>query len=71
MLSEQEKLELLEMAGSARLREEFRCLRQSSRPSRSRPMDLDRLMLFLTDCVKFSGACPRREPGPPYTQVIL
>ncbi|OGR87837.1 MAG: hypothetical protein A3J74_10525 [Elusimicrobia bacterium RIFCSPHIGHO2_02_FULL_57_9] len=69
MLSEEEKRELLEMAGSSQLREEFRRLRQS--PRSSRLMDLDRLMRFLTDFSRFSPARPPRESGPPYTQILL
>lgn len=47
MLSEQDKRDLIEMASSAVLREEFRTLRLRSRPSDAREMDLDDLVRFL------------------------
>ncbi|MBI4056534.1 MAG: hypothetical protein HY399_03195 [Elusimicrobia bacterium] len=49
MLSEKEKKEILEMASSEKMREEFRTLRDSSRLFRSSPcMDLNELIKFLT-----------------------
>lgn len=62
MLSDQEKRELLDMAGSSKLREEFQRQRLSSRPTKRRPMDLDRFIRFLTDFGRFSSAAPRRQP---------
>jgi hypothetical protein len=48
VLTEREKQELLEMASSPSLRQEFHALRRSSRPQAPRAMDLDNLMRFLT-----------------------
>ena len=48
MLTEQEKQELLEMASSRSLRQEFRVLRRSSRPQVPSAIDLDALIRFLT-----------------------
>ena len=45
MLSEEEKQELREMAGSASIRDEFRLLRKISL---DHPVDIDRYIQFLT-----------------------
>jgi len=47
MLSEQEKLELREMAGSAALRDEFRTLRRNSQQLERR-LTIDELMSWLS-----------------------
>ncbi|MGE4358074.1 MAG: hypothetical protein AB7E08_05965 [Candidatus Omnitrophota bacterium] len=48
MLSEEEKKDLLEMAGSAKLREEFRRLNVKEYPQKDGELDLDWYLEFLT-----------------------
>ena len=62
MLSEEEKQEMREMAGSAAIREEFRRLRELSLARQ--PVDVDRYIQFLTAMSKLSP-----KPTPPRTFV--
>lgn len=48
MLSDAEKRDLREMAGSAAIREEFRAVRAASAPPPGAEIDLDTLVAFLT-----------------------
>ena len=58
MLSEEEKRELLEMADSAAIRDEFRALRAAAEWPRA-ATDLDQLIVFLTTMSRFGSAHPR------------
>lgn len=64
MLSEQEKREMKEMAASAAVREEFEQLRKLSQLDPDQPVDLDRLMDFLSTMTRFGPQPPPREPVP-------
>lgn len=68
MLSDQEKAELLEMAGSDGLRAEFRRLRAASRESAP---DLDRLLAFLTFAAKALPVRRSERPQEPFSNVLL
>jgi hypothetical protein len=48
MLSDEERRDLLAMAGSTSLRDEFRALKAASQLDPSQPVDLDRFMEFLS-----------------------
>jgi len=72
VLTEREKQELLEMASSRSLRQEFQILRRSSRPQDPRAMDLDALIQFLTFMSEVAPASTRpvRQPRP-YSRLHL
>ena len=70
MLSEQEKREMKEMAGSAVIREEFEQLRKASQLDPDQPIDLDRLLAWLTMMNRLFPPPPPREPIP-YSRVLL
>lgn len=63
MLSERDKKDLMEMASSAELREEFRTLRLRSRPSDPREMDLDELIRFLNAASRMAPVEAPRNIG--------
>ena len=67
MLSEQERRELLDMARSAAVREEFRQL-EAARTTH--PVDLDTYVRFLTSMSRFTTPPPLRS-FVPYTRVLL
>lgn len=62
MLSEQEKHEMKEMAASASVREEFTRLRAASQLDPNQPVDLDRLVAWLTMISRAFPPSPPREP---------
>lgn len=71
MLSEEEKKELLEMAASQALREEFRRLREGAMPPDPASMDLDFLIRFLNAASHFSGAAPTPRTAKDYRWVQI
>jgi hypothetical protein len=68
MLSEREKQELREMAGSETLREEFRALRRNSEAI-ERALTVDELAHWLTIMARFSPAPPNPRPPVHYATV--
>jgi hypothetical protein len=62
-ISEEEKQELRELAGSAAIRDEFRLLRRNSMAMQQR-VDVDRLIQFLNTMVRLNP-----NPAPPRTFV--
>lgn len=71
MLTELEKRELLEMAASPALAQEFRALRRTSRSAAPREMDMDLLLGWLSCMSRF--AADRRPERPPrdYARALL
>lgn len=63
MLSEQEKREMKEDAKSATIREDFERLRRASRLDPNQPMDLDRLVNWLSVMNRCFPLPPPREPA--------
>lgn len=68
MLSEREKQELREMAGSEILREEFRALRRNS-AAIERAITVDELAHWLTVMARLWPAPPNPRPPVHYTTV--
>lgn len=71
MLSEQEKKELLEMAASQALREEFRRLREGAMPPDPGSVDLDFLIRFLNAASRLGGAEPSPRTAKDYRWVQI
>ena len=70
MLSEQERREMKAMAQSQAVREEFERLKRASRLPPAHPINLDRLLNFLTTMSRFGPQAPPR-PFPSYPNVRL
>ena len=70
MLSERARREMKEDAKSAIIREDFERLRAASRLDPAQPVDLDRLINFLSTMTRFGPLPPPREPIP-YSRVLL
>jgi hypothetical protein len=68
MLSEEEKQELLDLAASPQVREEFRLLR---RLSRERSIDVDELIRFLNFMARLHPASAAHRGFVTYTNVKL
>ena len=64
MLSEQEKREMKEDAKSAKIREDFERLRKASQFDPNQPMDLDRLVNWLSVMNRAFPVSPPRLPVP-------
>lgn len=71
MLSEQEKREMLEMARSATVREEFRQLKAASQIPAGQSVDMDHLLDFLTAMSRLSTQPAPPRPFVEYTNVRL
>ena len=71
MLSEDEKRELRSLAHSSTLREEFRLLRKSSYAATESPVDIDRLLSFLTTMSRLGPTPAKPKPFVPYTVVRI
>lgn len=71
MLSEREKRELLEMAASARIREDSSRLRAASRAQRPQDVDFAAALEFLTAIARLSPALPPRRPPERYPRPLL
>ena len=71
MLTDSQRREMREMAGSIAIRDEFRRLKTASTPPAHTPIDLDRLLDFLTAMTRLSAqpASPRRFIA--YSRVLL
>ena len=70
MLSEQARREMKEDAASAAIRADFERLRAASRGDPSLPVDLDRLMNFLSTMSRFGPLPPPSDPIP-YPRTLL
>ena len=68
MLTEEEKRELKELAGSAAIREEFRLLRRNSM-ALQRGVDVDRFISFLTAMSRLNPKPAAPRPFVTYKQV--
>lgn len=72
MLSEEERREILEMARSAAVREEFRRLKMIARQEAAvKPTSLDQFMAFLTTMNRLSSNAPAPRRFPSYSRVLL
>jgi hypothetical protein len=69
MLSDQEKLELLEAADSSRLRDDFRALRRNTMSPPSQPSTAE-LLDFLTCMSRLAGE-PFPEPSRSFHKMLL
>jgi hypothetical protein len=69
MLTEEEKRELKEFAGSASVREEFRLLRKNSLAYQR--ADVDQFIRFLTAMTRLSTTPPEPRTFVPYAQVKI
>ncbi len=67
MLSDEEKREMLELASSEQIREEFRALKEASRGGA--PLDVDALIRFLSTMSRLAPARPREFVE--YKRVLL
>ena len=70
MLSEQERRELQELARSKALQDTMRQIRAASRPTPDKPVDLDRVIDFLSTMSVFAPSRHRRR-FVSYTRVLL
>ena len=70
MLTDEEKQELKELAGSAAIREEFRLLRRNSMALQQR-VDVDTFISFLTAMSRLNPKHPAPRAFVPYKQVKL
>ena len=70
MLTEEEKQELKELAGSAAIRDEFRLLRRNSMALQQR-VDVDKFISFLTAMSRLNPTPPAPRAFVPYKQVKL
>ena len=70
MLTEEEKQELKELAGSAAIRDEFRLLRRNSMALQQR-VDVDKFISFLTAMSRLNPKPPAPRVFVPYKQVKL
>ena len=71
MLSEEEKQEIKSLAGSARIREEFRRLRLASSPDNGEPVNIDYLLSFLTAMTRLSSVPAKPKTFVPYSVVRI
>ena len=70
MLTDEEKQELKELAGSAAIREEFRLLRRNSMALQRR-VDVDKFISFLTAMSRLNPSPPAPRAFVPYKQVKI
>lgn len=70
MLTEKEKQELKELAGSAAIRKEFRLLRQNS-VALQQHVDVDKFISFLTAMSRLNPKPAAPRPFVPYGQVKI
>jgi len=70
MLSERARREMKEDAASATIRADFERLRIASRVDPSQPVDLDRVINFLSTMTRFGPPATPREPVS-YSRVLL
>ncbi len=70
MLTDEEKQELKELAGSAAIREEFRLLRRNSMALQQR-VDVDTFISFLTAMSRLNPNPPAPRAFVPYKQVKI
>lgn len=70
MLSDEEKRELKELAGSAAIRDEFRLLRRNSMALQQR-VDVDEFIGFLTAMSRLNPKPAAPRPFVPYRQVKI
>ncbi|TAK09618.1 hypothetical protein EPO44_01060 [bacterium] len=70
MLTEEEKQELKELAGSAAIRDEFRLLRRNSMALQQR-VDVDKFISFLTAMARLNPNPPTPRAFVPYKQVKI
>ena len=70
MLSERARREMKEDAKSTTIRADFERLRRASRVDPSQPVDLDRVINFLSTMTRFGPPAAPREPIP-YSRVLL
>jgi len=70
LLTEEEKQELKELAGSAAIRDEFRLLRRNSMALQQR-VDVDKFISFLTAMSRLNPTPPAPRAFVPYKQVKL
>ena len=70
MLTDEEKQELKELAGSAAIRDEFRLLRRNSLALQQR-VDVDKFISFLTAMSRLNPSPPAPRAFVPYKQVKL
>ena len=70
MLTDEEKQELKELAGSAAIREEFRLLRWNSMALQQR-VDVDKFISFLTAMSRLNPSPPAPRAFVRYNQVKL
>ena len=70
MLTDEEKKELKELAGSAAIREEFRLLRRNSMALQQR-VDVDKFISFLTAMSSLNPSPPAPRAFVPYKQVKI
>lgn len=70
MLTEEEKQELKELAGSAAIRKEFRLLRQNSMALQQR-VKVDEFISFLTAMSRLNPKPTAPRPFVPYRQVKI
>ncbi len=70
MLTDEEKKELKELAGSAVIRDEFRLLRKNSMAIQQR-VDVDKFISFLTAMSRLNPRPVAPRPFVPYKQVKI
>ncbi len=70
MLTDEEKQELKELAGSAAIREEFRLLRRNS-TALQQHVDVDTFISFLTAMARLNPNPPAPRAFVPYKQVKI
>ena len=70
MLTDEEKQELKELAGSAAIRDEFRLLRRNSMALQQR-VDVDKFISFLTAMSRLNPSPPAPRAFVPYKQVKI
>jgi len=70
LLTEEEKQELKELAGSAAIRDEFRLLRRNSMALQQH-VDVDKFISFLTAMSRLNPTPPAPRAFVPYKQVKL
>ena len=71
MLSEVEKRELISLANSSTLRDEFRRLRRASYAGFEKPMDIDQLLSFLNAMARLRPVPASSKPFFHYTVVRI
>lgn len=71
MLSDEARRQMKADAASAAIREDFERLAALSRPDPAQPIDLDRLLNFLTAMSRLSAQPLSPRPFVPYSHVLL